>query len=90
MKERNKYPLVYALEQYILNKAENEPDFAMTIVTNQTWDLDNTTAEYPNSIDGVTMIEFPLHKFDNYDIVLLMRQNENVVMKTNDIVGYYT
>lgn len=90
MKDPKKYPLIYALEEHLLNKAENEPDFAMTIVTNQTWDLDNSTANNTNSIDGVTMIEFPLHKFDNYDIVLLMRQNENVVMKTNDIVGYYT
>ena len=82
-----KPPIIQSLEDNILRKANSDPEFVCSVVTNITWDLSDSIADKSNVIDGVRAIEYPLT--NHYCIVRLVRQNESVILKADNVCGFY-
>tara|TARA_B100000749_G_scaffold13568_1_gene10850 strand:+ start:707 stop:964 length:258 start_codon:yes stop_codon:yes gene_type:complete len=78
--------IVVALEEHIENSLENDPDFACTVVMRYQFELHDQKPSH--EIDGVTSLTY------NDDVhtdrtVELGREDENVVVRMEDIVGFY-
>ena len=82
-----KQPIIQALEDTILRKANSDPEFVCSVVTNTNWDLSDSIADKSNVIDGVRAIEYPVNP--HYCIVRLVRQNESVILRTDNVIGFY-
>ena len=70
------------LEDHILTSSNADPDFASTIVVSVPFALSG--AEHSHEIDGVLAL-----KFLDDECVELIRTDENVILKSDVIIGFY-
>lgn len=82
-----KSPMLQALENHLLKKADNDPEFVITIVTDTKFKLSDGQGEVSNEIDGVMSLEFPIQ--GDSSIVSLVRHNECVIIRSESIKGFY-
>lgn len=81
-----KTPIVVDLEYHILNSCDSDPEFACTVVMRHMFTLHDQEPAY--DIDGVTALLFN-DDVHNERTIEFVREDENVVVRMEDIIGFY-